>query len=103
MEQGFKYEFGAIYYNGPADGLRSYVFSNNENIPPYFVFLELFSLINLKTPLGSRLLAHKNQQEVRVACYELIPKPQFNRKKDSLIYTFSKMANIKEFERLRKN
>lgn len=92
--EGHGYEFEAKYYGGPGDGLESTVISLTSDSPSKFSCLELYNLVESKTPLGQHYLQHRTFNQVRVGVYEL----QNNLDDaDELIYEFIGMMNYEDY------
>ena len=61
--------FRAKYYHGPADGLDSFVYPNNDGLPVDISCLELYSLVDLSSQLGQHFVANRSPNAIRVAVY----------------------------------
>ncbi len=96
--EGHGYEFAAKYYGGPGDGLESSLISLESEIPPKVSCLELYNLIESKTPLGQHFLQHRPPSQTRVGVYMLENEPkEYDCDADTLVYRFVEMMNYGDY------
>lgn len=93
------FEYEVEYSGGPADGLTSFISVPSSSPPPDLSYLELHSLVEIRSPLGKHVFNHCPSDRIRVAVYSLESMPyDFEKLKDVLYYNFIRMASYSDIK-----
>lgn len=95
--------FKAKYYNGPADGLDTFILSSEYDHPPEISCLELYNLVELSSPLGQIYIQNRNLEYIRTAIYcsdivlDFCDDDDDSEHETIVIYNFVEMLNYDQY------